>query len=279
MRHSTASSTAPNTTSPSPPTNSTEAAPRSQTNLPSPQPADLTRPESPAISKRTRHERKRRTRVLPRPAISIRGLWEAASPEELARAKEIALLIIEMWIGKTSKAEVARQLKMSPLRVWQLSQQAVSGVIAGLLIQPRTRPRRRSAPLAGGLEALVRRPAPSSDPELLRKEVRRLKQELLATEQVNALLRQFPVLRKSESLDAKKSRRARAASQAVPDSRRRQQASRNPTANERDSTQRATSGRNEPRRNGADPVELGAPGPNGDAAEVGPQAAQSAGAP
>lgn len=41
--------------------------------------------------------------------------------------------------GKKPREEVARSLDVPPLRVWQLSQQALSGMLAGLLKQPRTR--------------------------------------------------------------------------------------------------------------------------------------------
>lgn len=224
MRHSTASSTAPNTapsTAPSAPstrhpTTSTEATPRLHSS--SPPPTDLTASEPPPSEKRTRHERKRRIRVLPPPAISVKGLWEAASLEERERAMEIAIRIIEMWLGKTTRREAAQHLKVPLVRMNQLDRQAMSGLMAGLLIQPRTRKKRAdAASAAGGLSALVMRPSPANDPELLKKQVRQLKQELLASEQVNALLRRFPVLRDSESADAKPSTMRRKNHAATPD--------------------------------------------------------------
>jgi hypothetical protein len=69
----------------------------------------------------------------------VRGLWEAAPAEEKQRAHETCMEILEYWLGKKTKSEVAEDLGVSPLRIWQLSQQALSGMLAGLLTQPRRR--------------------------------------------------------------------------------------------------------------------------------------------
>lgn len=72
------------------------------------------------------------------------GTWQivkatAAPAEEKQRAHETCMEILEYWLGKKSKAEVAQDLEVSPLRVWQLSQMALSRMMAGLLTQPRRR--------------------------------------------------------------------------------------------------------------------------------------------
>ena len=74
-----------------------------------------------------------------RAAWPVRGLWENAPPEEKERAHETCMKILEYWLGKKSKGKVAKELEITPLRVWQLSQQALSGMMAGLLSQPRRR--------------------------------------------------------------------------------------------------------------------------------------------
>lgn len=83
---------------------------------------------------------RRRKRKLPlpsRPAIPVRGLWEAASQEERNRAQEMGMALLEYWTGRVSKEETAEKLGLPPIRVWQMSQQATSGMLAGLLSQPK----------------------------------------------------------------------------------------------------------------------------------------------
>src|SRR5687767_4111723 len=80
--------------------------------------------------------------------LGVRELWKAASPEEQARAHQAAVLMLQAWLGKITREEAARTLDLSPLRFWQLSQQAVAGMVAGLLRQPRPR---RGRPPTGGM--------------------------------------------------------------------------------------------------------------------------------
>jgi hypothetical protein len=245
---------------------------------PAREPASAMPPSQAAEPLRTpaRRERKRAFRVLPRPAIAVRGLLAAATPEELAKAKETASLVLELWLGKTSKAEVARRLKVAPLRAWQLSQQALSGMIAGLLIQPRTRPRAQAQLVRGGLSLLAGPSRPACDLAQLRREVARLKRELVASEQVNALLRQFPATRQPEPKDGKR-RSGRLSKASKQNARRRAAPDRSP-APERSHRPGALAGRGqEPRRDGTDAAELGAAGAVRPAPEGGPPAARRAG--
>src|SRR5688572_19158960 len=81
--------------------------------------------------KRTRFD------VPKRMPLPIKTLWESASEEERARAHRTAVEVLCAWLGKATRAEAAARLSIPPLRFWQLSQQAVSGMVAGLLHQPR----------------------------------------------------------------------------------------------------------------------------------------------
>ena len=91
-------------------------------------------------TKRRRPLRKRATfKRPPPPAIPVRGLWEHASEEQRQKAHIACMAILEYWLGHASKQETADRLEVTPLRVWQLSQQALSGMLAGLLRQPRVR--------------------------------------------------------------------------------------------------------------------------------------------
>jgi hypothetical protein len=167
--------------------------------------------ESTANSKDVRPRRTGRKRtafkVPARPAWPVRGLWENAPEEEKQRAHETCVKILEYWLGKTSKGEVARQLEVAPLRVWQLSQQALSGMLAGLLTQPR----RRVGPEA--FEAMG-----AESPAALKRRITTLEKDLSRTEDLVRVLRTAPWLspnpespRKGDSKRVRKTKPGRTA--------------------------------------------------------------------
>lgn len=172
------------------------------------------------------HRRRKRTRfaIPERPAIAVRGLWEQASDEERAQAHRYAMAILESWTGRASWGETAKKLGLPPVRAHQLSQQAVSGMLAGLLKQPRTR-RKRGEP-ALPLE-------PEENPALLRKRIKALETKLARTEDLVRVLQEFPWhraesaagrRRKPEKADARRPARrkakGRARARAKPESER-----------------------------------------------------------
>jgi hypothetical protein len=73
--------------------------------------------------------------------MPVRALWQAASEEERRLAHTTASAILRTWLGKATRDEVAKELSLSAVRVWQLSQQAVCGLVVGCLRQPRFRGR------------------------------------------------------------------------------------------------------------------------------------------
>jgi hypothetical protein len=95
-------------------------------------------------------------------------------------------------------------LELPALRVWQLSQSALSGMLAGLLKQPRRRPR-------GGA---MMKPDPESDPVVLRKRILQLEKELVVARKLTEILRDLPGMSRSKApeatvLEGKKRRRPR----------------------------------------------------------------------
>lgn len=216
---------------------------------------------STTIETKGRRTRKQRFKNLPRPAIAVRGLLEAASEQERKKAQETCALILELWLGKTSKAEISRRLQLPPLRVWQLSQQALSGMIAGLLVQPRTRQR---VTAGAGVASIVKKD-PATDTTQLQREIVSLKQDLMASSQVNAFLKQFPALtpaakeRRGEP-HATKHPPTKAARTTTPANQpRAARASRKAAANGSDPTGTTGSRRPEPRRDDAHPANVDAP--------------------
>tara|TARA_R110002111_G_scaffold109296_2_gene168114 strand:+ start:260 stop:697 length:438 start_codon:yes stop_codon:yes gene_type:complete len=91
------------------------------------------------------------------------------------------MTILSFWMGKTTKQDAAKQLEVTPLRVWQLSQSALSGMLAGLLPQPRTRVPKSA------FEA-----KPTASRASLEKRVRHLEAELSRTEDLVRVLRLAP---------------------------------------------------------------------------------------
>lgn len=132
---------------------------------------------------RTRRSRKRLVFQPPRNVPrSVRSLWDEASAEERSRAHETCVSILSMWLGQKTRTEVAAELSLPPLRVWQLSQAAVSGMLAGLLKQPRVRPRGRP------MEA-------SEDERALRERLAELEEENRSLRALVEVLRNLPPAR------------------------------------------------------------------------------------
>jgi hypothetical protein len=120
----------------------------------------------------------------PRPAVPVRGLWEVATAEEKAAAHRTCVVMLEHWLGRKSREQAASELGLTPLRLWHLSQQAVSGMLAGLLVQPRRRGRAimRQALEQGGRDDLAS----------LKKENAELRRKLQIAESAIRILRDLP---------------------------------------------------------------------------------------
>jgi hypothetical protein len=145
--------------------------------------AATTDPVPEGKSRRTRRYRKRtKFQHVPKMAYPVRSLWDAATPEEREQAHHQCTALLELWLGKATKEEVQERLKLAPLRLWQLSQQALSGMVAGLLRQPK-----RRVPKG---EVLM--PNPESDVKMLRRRNAELEKENQALKSVLALLRELP---------------------------------------------------------------------------------------
>ena len=119
----------------------------------------------------------------PRP---VRALWEAATLEEKQKAHRAAVAILENWMGQTTRHEIAKELGIPPLRVWQMSQQALVGLVAGLLKQPRVR--------KGSQKFFL---PPEENPKVLQKRIASLERDLAMTKELVGLLKEFPAHREA----------------------------------------------------------------------------------
>jgi len=137
-------------------------------------------PSRPAMGA-TRRGKKRAFHRIPPMPVPVKALWESADEAARETAHGVCTAILETWVGKASRGEVAERLGMTRLRLWQLSQQGLAGMLAGLLKQPRAR---RGA----GWLALP----PEEDPMHLKRRIVQLERELKLAEDLIAVLREMP---------------------------------------------------------------------------------------
>lgn len=162
---------------------------RSSSSGPAPTvPATTSLPAAAATPSRVRRPRLglKRTKfavpkAMPRP---VKALWAAATPEAQAKAHRAATAILRTWLGKATREEAAKELELTPLRFWQLSQQAVAGLVAGLLHQPRFR------------GSAVPGDAPAEESAgVLRRRITALERELDGARRLIGLLKELPTPR------------------------------------------------------------------------------------
>ena len=136
---------------------------------------------SPPPPRRQRRGKKRvHFQKMPTPKRPLLALWEAASEEERAAAHRRCTVILEYWLGRITKAAAGEKLSVPQIRVFQLSQQALSGMGAALLRQPRS------------YKAMVTPLDPHRDPKVLRKRIAQLEMELRVARDLINLLKELP---------------------------------------------------------------------------------------
>ncbi len=121
---------------------------------------------------------RRRVGSWVRPVYPIRALYDAASEEERRQAHLLSATILEYWTGVKTKQEVAKALSVPPIRVWQMSQRAATGLVCALLTPPSGK---RGAPMAT-----------SDEEKALLKELERLRKENQLQRELIEVLRELP---------------------------------------------------------------------------------------
>ena len=115
---------------------------------------------------------------LPPPAAPVKGLLLNASLEEQQTAHRLATTVLATWLGQKTRGEAAKELGLPVVRVKQLSEAALSGMVAGLLKQPTRMPK-------GALP-------PEEDPVKLRKRIGDLEEETQMLKELVNLLKDLP---------------------------------------------------------------------------------------
>ena len=97
--------------------------------------------ETPKI-RRTRRGGKRKSGFrMDTPPFPVRAIWELASEQERQEAHKTGVLMLEHWLGRMTRGQLGEKLNMPALRVWQMSQQALAGMVVGLMAQPKRPPK------------------------------------------------------------------------------------------------------------------------------------------
>jgi len=119
----------------------------------------------------------------------VRELWTSATHEEQSLAHRSCTQILALWLGKRQREEVSRELSIPNLRVWQLSQQALAGMLAGLLHQPKARRAREET-------AMIPK---DDDPRELKKRIAELEKRVADQTALIQLISSLPKLRSEAS--------------------------------------------------------------------------------
>jgi hypothetical protein len=144
-------------------------------------------PPTPTGRSRPRRGTKRTQFQVPtKMPVPIRALWQGASEEQRQAAHRTAVAILKTWLGKEKREEAAKELGLSGVRFWQLSQQAVSRLVVGCLRQPRFRGRPPKVLNEEGVGALAKR-------------IATLERELESSRRLIEVLKELPGIREARA--------------------------------------------------------------------------------
>lgn len=141
-------------------------------------------PQTGQESTPTPHRRKKGFMLPKYPAAPVKSLWNSASEEEKLTAHRTAVLVLEHWMGRMTRTQLAKTLQMPPVQAFQLSRMALSGMVAGLLKQPKNPP--KGTPLL-----------PEEDPKRLLKRVAELERQNELLTDLLQVVRDMPTTREA----------------------------------------------------------------------------------
>ena len=118
------------------------------------------------------------------PPFPVRAIWELATEQERQAAHQTGVLILEHWLGRMTRKDLGSKLNLPPLRVWQLSQQALAGMVVGLMAQPKRPP--KGTPMPGQVQYQ------DKETKELRLLVKEREQEVQMLRDLLAVLRDMP---------------------------------------------------------------------------------------
>lgn len=147
-----------------------------QTLMEQPPSASMEAPPEPM--KRPKRAGKRKTGFrMDTPPYPVRAIWELAPETERQEAHKMGVLMLEHWLGRMTRKQLGEKLDLPALRVWQLSQQALAGMVVGLMAQPKRPPKGT--------------PMPSQTKQAEKDELKTLRKRVADLEQDNRVLKEL----------------------------------------------------------------------------------------
>lgn len=119
------------------------------------------------------------------PPYPVKAIWELASEQERQDAHKMGVLMLEHWLGRMTRKQLGEKLELPPLRVWQMSQQALAGMVVGLMAQPKRPP--RGTPMPNQTKQ-----QDQDELKALRKKVNELEQDKRVLQELLDVLKDMP---------------------------------------------------------------------------------------
>lgn len=119
------------------------------------------------------------------PPWPVRAIWELAPETERQEAHKTGVLMLEHWLGRMTRKELGTKLNLPPLRVWQMSQQALAGMVVALMVQPKRPPRGTPMPNQNKIQD-------RDELKTLRKRVTELEQDNRVLKELLDLMKDMP---------------------------------------------------------------------------------------
>lgn len=140
----------------------------------------------PPPMKRPKRAGKRKTGFrMDTPPWPVRAIWELATESERQEAHQTGVLMLEHWLGRMTRKQLGEKLNQPALRVWQLSQQALAGMVVGLMAQPKRPPKGSPMPNPS-------KQAEKDELKALRKENHELKEDNRVLKELLEVLKDMP---------------------------------------------------------------------------------------
>jgi hypothetical protein len=150
------------------------------------QPGSASMEAPPAPVKRFKRAGKRKTGFrMDTPPYPVRAIWELAPETERHEAHKMGVLMLEHWLGRMTRKQLGEKLDLPALRVWQLSQQALAGMVVGLMAQPKRPP--KGTPMPGETKI-----SEKDELKQLRKENHNLREDNRVLKELLEVLKDMP---------------------------------------------------------------------------------------
>lgn len=140
--------------------------------------------ETPSLRRPKRAGKRKSGFRMDTPPFPVRAIWELASETQRQEAHKLGVLMLEHWLGRMTRKSLGEQLNLPPLRVWQMSQQALAGMVVGLMAQPKRPP--KGTPMA------AEKKAEKDELKSLRKENHDLREDNRVLKELLDVLKDLP---------------------------------------------------------------------------------------